>query len=117
MSLNYILFDSQYRTDLLPLTYTRPVAAIRIGILTIAEKWMQHLNADVSYLTQPYLQQRFPLNISSDNVLINGSVLPTDTCAAAIHQLQPNEALMSGQELIAIRLNEEAVHTFDASKA
>lgn len=115
--MNYILFDSQYRTDLLPLTFTRPVAAIRIGILTIAEKWVQHLNADVSYLTQPYLQQRFALNVSSDNILINGSVLPDDACVAAILALQPNEALMVGQELIALRLNEQAVHTFDSNKA
>jgi hypothetical protein len=39
-----ILFDDNARNTLLPLTYTRPVADLRIGILTIAEKWAKYLH-------------------------------------------------------------------------
>ncbi len=31
--------DASVRCDLLPMSYTRPVGALRIGIDTIAEKW------------------------------------------------------------------------------
>ncbi|HQX03888.1 MAG TPA: putative sugar nucleotidyl transferase, partial [Flavobacterium sp.] len=41
--MNYILFDGPVRNALLPFTFTRPVADIRIGILTIREKWEKYL--------------------------------------------------------------------------
>ena len=41
--MNYILFDGPSEIILLPFTYTRPVADIRIGILTIREKWETYL--------------------------------------------------------------------------
>ena len=37
--MNYVLFDGEAHRKLLPFTFTRPVAEIRIGILTIREKW------------------------------------------------------------------------------
>ena len=55
--MNYILFDGDYRDNLLPFTYTRPVADIRIGILTIREKWNHYLGAKTSTITQSYLQE------------------------------------------------------------
>jgi hypothetical protein len=57
-----ILFDDNAHKTLLPLTYTRPVADLRIGILTIAEKWAKYLNNEYSFYTQPYLQAKFPVN-------------------------------------------------------
>jgi hypothetical protein len=55
-----ILFDDNAHNTLLPLTYTRPVADLRIGILTIAEKWGKYLNADFSFHTEAYLQGKVP---------------------------------------------------------
>ena len=57
---NYILFDNGVRDQLLPLTYTRPVCELRIGILTIKEKWERHLGSPISYITQDYLAEKFP---------------------------------------------------------
>ncbi len=57
--MNYILFDSVVRTNLLPLTFTRPVADIRFGILTIREKWEKYLNQSTSSLTEEYLSNKF----------------------------------------------------------
>ncbi|HER40991.1 MAG TPA: glucose-1-phosphate thymidylyltransferase, partial [Salinimicrobium catena] len=42
--MNYILFDGPARDQFLPFTFTRPVAEMRIGILTIREKWEKFLN-------------------------------------------------------------------------
>lgn len=104
---NVILFDSDTRENLLPLTYTRPVANLRLGILSISEKWEKWLNAKVSYITQDYLTKKFPIEISEDNFVINGSALPSEWLCRLIEQLEPNEALLKDGELIAGRLNEE----------
>ena len=69
-----ILFDSSARyLDLLPLTYTRPIAALRCGILTLAEKWEKRINEKVAYLTENYLQEKFIYQTKTDNLYINSS--------------------------------------------
>ncbi len=102
---NIILFDPDSRDQLLPLTFTRPVAELRIGILTIREKWARWLNGDVSYITQTYLAPKFPMDVAADNFVINGSVLPNAALCAVIEQLPPNQALLKNGELIATRLH------------
>ena len=57
--MNYILFDGPARKKLLPFTYTRPVADLRIGILTIREKWEKHLGSTTSTITEEYLSDKF----------------------------------------------------------
>ena len=103
---NVILFDSDIREQLLPLTFTRPICELRIGILTIREKWEKWLDAEISYITQDYLTDKYPINISENNFVINGAVLPSDHLCRLIDQLEENEALLQDGELIAARLNE-----------
>ena len=104
---NYILFDDDVRDRLLPLTFTRPVGELRVGILTIREKWERFLNIDrISYITQDYLIDKFPIHIESDNIVINGSVLPSPQLVQLISELEPNEAILKDGELIATRLDE-----------
>src|SRR5687767_5200694 len=101
--MNNILFEDHTRSALLPFTFTRPVAAIRIGILTISEKWEKHLGSNVSFLTQDYLSEKFPLKTAADNLLINGKVLPDKKLAESIRKLKPGERLICEGEVIAIR--------------
>lgn len=101
--MNYILFDDN-RDDFLPLTFTRPVCEIRFGILTLREKWEKYLGTKVSYLTEDYLSKKFPLKIAKQNILINGSVCPNKNLFKEILSLNPDEALMSGDLLIAVKL-------------
>lgn len=100
--MNYILFD-EGREHLLPLTYTRPVADIRMGILTIREKWEKYLAANTSTLTEAYLQQKFPLVEAADNVWINGSVCPTAALVEAVKNLSDGEVLKSDEKVLAYR--------------
>jgi len=100
---NYILFDDDSRGDLLPLTYTKPISEIRIGILTITEKWEKFLNQKISYLTQDYLSVKFPLVKASDNFYINAKVCPTLNLVNQINGLPINSGLKIGNELIAFR--------------
>lgn len=96
-----ILFDDASHHTLLPLTFTRPVAALRTGILTIAEKWKKWFNAEVSYLTADYLQEKYPVTYHKSNIFINGSVCPDAALTEAIAHLGDDEALVSGSLLIA----------------
>jgi predicted GNAT family N-acyltransferase len=86
---------------LLPLTATRPMGELRIGILTIREKWERLLRGSVSYITQEYLQEKYPIHIEEDNLILNGGILPTEQLSRKIADLQQNEALLLNGELIA----------------
>lgn len=100
--MNYVLFDDpRIRLSLLPITFTRPVSHLRVGILTLAEKWKYWLEEEVSFLTQAYLQKKYPLTEAKTYLLINGAVCPTDALLAAIQQLQPGEALVKAEQLLA----------------
>lgn len=106
--MNYILFDDN-RQHLLPLTFTRPVSEIRLGILTISEKWQKALSSSVSYATEEYLSEKFPLIITSDNLWINGSVCPNEKLLKAIHSLEINEGLKKGETLLAYRSTDSSI--------
>jgi len=108
-----ILFDGNAHQTLLPLTYTRPVADLRLGILTIAEKWAKYLKQDFSFHTQAYLIAKFPINIEADNLFINGAVCPDEQLLEAIDKLSPGEALKYNSEFIAVKLPESDARTFD----
>jgi UDP-N-acetylglucosamine diphosphorylase/glucosamine-1-phosphate N-acetyltransferase len=108
---NYILFDDN-RADLLPLTFTRPVAEIRIGILTIKEKWQNFLGASTSYHTADYLSDKYPQQTTKDNILINGTIMPDNTLLKAIVALKPSQFLVKANVIIAARLNQEECNSF-----
>lgn len=103
---NVILFDNEVWDNLLPITYTRPVGELRVGILTIREKWEKWSNTKVSFITQDHLSEKYPMTIQSDNIVINGSLLPLPGICKLIEQMEPNEALLQNDELLAARLNE-----------
>jgi len=105
--MNYILFDSFERDNLLPFTFTRPVADIRVGIMTLREKWEFYLSSKTSTFTQPYLSKKYPLLRKSDNVLINASVFPTQQLVDEIIKLQQGEALYKDAFVVAMRRKEE----------
>ena len=102
---NIILFDDDGRDNLLPLVFTKPTCELRCGILTIREKWEIYLNAKVSFITQEYLTEKYPISISDDNLIINGSLLPNPGIAKLITNLQKNEAILCEGELLAARLD------------
>ena len=105
--MNLILFDDLgIRASLLPFTFTRPVAEIRVGILRITEKWSKRLGSNASFLTEAYLQAKFPLHSEDDNLLINGAVCPDEKLTEAIKGLKLGHSLYHGDVLIAARQKE-----------
>lgn len=112
--LNIILTDHAERDHLLPLTFTRPVGKIRIGLWTIEEKWLNYTDATVSFLTQDYLRKVFPAHHSADNVYVNGAVLPTQTLIAEIKSLNDGDSLVSNGNWIATR-SSDILESFDVA--
>ena len=101
-----ILFDDDNWQGLLPLTFTKPICELRVGILTIREKWEKYLGLKASYITQDFLSEKYPINISEDNIIVNSTILPTTKLEELINNLNPNEAILAGDELLAARLSD-----------
>ena len=99
--MNYILFDGNVRNSLLPFTYTRPVADIRVGILTIREKWEKSLGLTTTTITEEYLEQKYPMVELEENILINASFLPIKELVEKVKNLSKNQAIFKGEEVIA----------------
>ena len=99
--MNYILFDGPVRNNLLPFTYTKPVADIRIGILTIREKWEHYLKTTTTTLTEEYLEEKYPMVEFDDNVMINASILPSEKLVEVVLELKENQAVFKEDVVIA----------------
>lgn len=99
--MNYILFDGNVRNSLLPFTYTRPVADIRVGILTIREKWEKFLGLTTTTITEEYLEEKYPMVEMKENILINASFLPTKKLVKKVKNLSANQAIFRGEEVVA----------------
>ncbi|SHK30619.1 GlmU family protein [Maribacter aquivivus] len=99
--MNFILFDGPRRDHLLPFTFTRPVSEIRVGIMTLKERWEAFLKVSVTSLTEDYLSVKYPVSLEESNVFIDASVLPSNELLKAVKALRSGERLMSGELIIA----------------
>ena len=99
--MNYILFDGDVRNALLPFTYTKPVADLRIGILTIREKWEKYLGLTTTTITEDYLEEKYPMVEMPENIMINASFFPNDGLVGMVKNLSEKEAIFKGEDVIA----------------
>ena len=106
---NLILFDDQAWSGLLPLTWLKPVAELRMGILTMKERWELLLTGQASQVTQDYLADEFPLELARDNYFINASLLPTKDIVKRLLELSQGEALIYEDELLVARLDDKSI--------
>ena len=111
--MNYILFDGNVRNQLLPFTFTRPVAEIRVGILTIREKWELFLGFTTTTVTEDYLSEKYPFVELDKNIFINASFLPSQNLVNIIKGLQENQAVFFDDEPIAFFTTEGQEVDFD----
>ena len=112
--MNYILFDGPSRNQLLPFTFTRPVADIRVGILTIREKWEHFLGYTTTTITEDYLSDKYPMVEMENNILINATFLPNAELAERIKSLEENQAIFKDDQVIAF-FTKEAQEDIDFS--
>lgn len=103
-----VFSDAQYWEDFLPLTFTRPVAEMRCGILTFSERWQKILETtEVSWFTEMYLQQKFREPEKKESLFLVTNFLPTETVIQQIKGLKQGEALVYEDELVAAKINME----------
>lgn len=105
--MSFLLFDDENRVNLLPLAYTKPIAEFRVGILTITEKWRKRIPEEIAfsgYLTEPYLQEKFPFQLNGDQFWVNASVCPNDQLVEEILALKDMQCLVDeAHNVIAFR--------------
>jgi UDP-N-acetylglucosamine diphosphorylase/glucosamine-1-phosphate N-acetyltransferase len=103
-----VFSDAQYWEDFLPLTFTRPVAEMRCGILTFSERWQKLLDStEISWFTEMYLQQKFREPEKKESLFLVPNFLPTETVIQQIKDLKQGEALVYEDELVAAKINME----------
>jgi len=116
--MNYILFDGPHRNNLLPFTFTRPVADIRIGILTIREKWESYLEYTTTTVTEDYLAEKFPMVEMDENIMINASFLPNGLIIEMIKNLREGQAIFKDEDVLAFFVKEgEEIDDFSKFEA
>lgn len=101
-----IIFTEEYckPDNLHPFTYTRHIQDIRIGILTIREKWEQYLKIlSLNKWEDHYLDNSTSVKIDKsigkdEYLLVHANVLPTKPIISKIKKLQHGEFLTSGKE-------------------
>lgn len=111
--MNYILFDGNVRNQLLPFTFTRPVADIRVGILTIREKWEHYLGFTTTTVTEDYLSDKYPFLELDKNIFINASFLPSQNLVNIIKHLEENQAVFFDDEPLAFFTSDGQEVDFD----
>lgn len=111
--MNYTLFDSDTRNQLLPFTHTRPVADIRCGIMTMRERWELLLGQPTSTLCPDYMQDVFPKGDTKSSTFIESSIFASKEIVAAIEALSDNEKLVHQEVVIAAKMSHSATINFD----
>ena len=114
--MNYILFDGPNRAALLPFTYTRPVADIRVGIMTIREKWELYLGVTTTTVTEDYLSDKYPMVEMEQNIMINASYIPNEALVNQIKNLKENQAIFDGDTMVAFYSLEDQEIDFNTFK-
>ena len=101
-----VFSDAQFWEDFLPLTFTRPVAEMRCGILTFSERWQKLLEtSEISYLTEDFLQEKFPKPEKKESLFIVPNFLPNENVLNQIKDLKLGEALVYENELLAAKVD------------
>lgn len=93
---NIILFDlPAVRENLLPLSYTRPIADFLVGITTLRKKWESFLVGEFSYSTVGYFSEKYPMKAAEENLFIASNIIATEHLARRLDSLEPGEVLMA----------------------
>ena len=110
--MNLILFDDHAWEDLLPLTFTKPISKLRVGILTIEEKWEKRTGLKASWLTRPHLRTKYPLVAQKKNLLVNSMVLPDKELVNRIINLSDGQVLVQDGRLLSANLSGDHLENF-----
>ena len=96
-----ILADFEAHLRFAPLSLTRPIGDIRVGLFTNLERWSILLPDDhIGFQSESYLRDEFEeLN---DGKIVNACIIPNEDFVASIVYLEDNCRLMLGNNTMAI---------------
>ena len=99
--MNIILSDFEAHLRFAPLSLTRPIGDIRVGLFTNLERWSILLPDDhIGFQSESYLRDEFEeLN---DGKIVNACIIPNEDFVASIVYLEDNCRLMLGNNTMAI---------------
>ena len=102
--MNIILSDFEAHLRFAPLSLTRPIGDIRVGLFTNLERWSILLPDDhIGFQSESYLRDEFEeLN---DGKIVNACIIPNEDFVASIVYLEDNCRLMLGNNTMAISGN------------
>lgn len=115
--MHIVLFDNAvWRQNLYPLTWTRPVSDLRVGILTLAEKWSKWLNGTTSFITEDYLSSKYPLSSElseHEYLIVRGNICPdTELCEIANH-LKVGQGIKDEYGFVMLKTDRSGLLNFD----
>ncbi len=104
MNLIFIDLEKHWK-NFLPLTFTRPISLLRVGILTIKEKWEKLLDISSTYfITQDYLSVKYPLAVDETNIVVNSIILPDNQLVTEIKKAPENTIFVKNGEFLAAKI-------------
>lgn len=110
---NIVFFDDEDWYSLLPLTYTKSCSDLRIGILSLAEKWVKRLDdCHISHLTPDFLSKKFPIHIATDNLLIKSNLIASGSLIDQVNKLLTEEALYFQDTLLVARVSDDILNQY-----
>lgn len=114
--MNIVLFDDIEWSQLRPLTLTKPVAELRMGVLTFKERWMKLMEGEYSYLTSDYLSVKYSLHLEKSNLFINPAYFPNQLLVDMTKVLKAGESIWLNDRLIAANCSYDEFQDLDALK-
>jgi len=105
--MNIILNDSDLHKAFAPLSLTRPVGDLRIGVFTNKERWTYYLpEAIISFKTENYLAKQFDCrDATKESIIVNAGIIPNHEFVATIINLNDDEALYFNELKVAYKGN------------
>lgn len=102
------LDDNGKHLEFAPLTLTRPVGDLRVGILTNAKRWKLLMpEAEISFATEDFLQSKFPKTDGA--IKVNACVIPNQNIVDLIRTMGENNTLVGNEGWIAQSGDEDVV--------
>ncbi|MEO7531610.1 MAG: putative sugar nucleotidyl transferase [Sediminibacterium sp.] len=98
-----LLFDNSFRNSLYPLTYTKAVADVRFGILTIRERWEMLFQQAAYVHTEKHLQALYTLPAEEEHTWIDAAVIPDSKLLDLILSLELGCCIADEKGLVAGR--------------
>ena len=98
--MKFNLSDNELHLNFAPMSLTRPIACLRMGLFTNVERYQMYLpDAEIGFNTEDYLSKKY--RALDTDLVINSNVIPNEDFIAAICSLEDNQTLALNDQVLA----------------